>query len=189
MRLSSWLLRGVALAGLSLMTSGCVSRLALYDVRITLPDTMKDSRGVVPYTDVHLMALSPADTERLNRIGPTEYWDPNRRRLAFDDDKYILHFGGERARTGELARENPVWRRWSRAGAVNLFILANLRQGDAVVSPENDPGREIIPLQRTRLWFKPRWIIDAWIDRNGVGHEAPRRPWEQSTGQAPAEGK
>jgi hypothetical protein len=165
MRLLGWM--GVGL--LCAVSSGCISRLASYDVVVHVDESMGDEQGNLPSIEVHMLGLNQSEANMMERRSMTEYWNPNRRQDSWD--RAVMQFGARKEPRQVLGHEDPIWARWSRGGAESLVVLADLpglfQDRDSV----EDPRRQSIALKRTRLWVKPRRTIDIRIDRNGVYYQ------------------
>ena len=61
----TWLL--LSLCGLSVLMSGCVSRLAKYDVEVKADESLADAQGIYPSIEVHLMALNSPDSQIMDK--------------------------------------------------------------------------------------------------------------------------
>jgi hypothetical protein len=167
-RLGLWL----SLCGLSMLMSGCVSRLAKYDVEVKADDSLADARGMYPSIELHLLALNALDSQRMDQQSMSAYWDPNRRPDVLD--RCVMHFGGQQANRQILRNQDPIWERWNRAKALNLFVLADL-PGIVQDRPSiEDPRRVVIPLQRTRRWWRPHWIVQVRINRGDLSYVPPQ---------------
>ena len=166
----TWLL--LSLCGLSVLMSGCVSRLAKYDVEVKADESLADAQGIYPSIEVHLMGLNASDSQLMDKRTMSTYWDPNRRPDVLD--RYVMHFGGQQSSKQILGNKDPAWERWNRSRAINLFVLADL---PGIVQDQisiEDPRRVVIPLQRTRWWFRPRWLVRVQIHRGYLSYAPPQ---------------
>ena len=166
----TWLL--LSLCGWSVLMSGCVSRLAKYDIEVKADESLADAQGIYPSIEVHLMALNSSDSQMMDKKSMSTYWDPNRRPDTLD--RYVMHFGGQQASRQILGNKDPAWERWNRSRAINLFALADLPGIVQDQDPTEDPRRVMIPLQRTRLWFRPHWLVRVRINRSHLSYVPPQ---------------
>ena len=159
----------VAVGGLCALTSGCISRLAKYDVAVRVDEAMADEKGNLPSIEVHLLGLTQPEAQAMERRSMTVYWDPNRRQDSWD--RAVMFFGGQKEPRQYLGVRDPIWARWSRGGAERLVVLADLPGVFQDRDSAEDPRRLTIPIERTRLWFRPRHHLEVRIDRTGLIYE------------------
>lgn len=169
MNRATWLLKGMAMGVLCVATSGCISRLASYDVVVNLDQSMGDEKGNLPSVELHLLGMTQADSQMMERRSMTEYWNPNRRQDSWE--RSVMQFGTGKETRQVLRYKDFIWTQWNRGGAERLVVLADLPGVFQDRDSLEDPRRLVIPLKRTRLWIKPRLQLCIRIDRNGVVYQ------------------
>jgi len=167
-----WLARAGCVAGLA-FTTGCASHIAPHTVTVSMAETMADAAGVYPSVEVHLVALDPLDSRVFERMAVSDYFNPNRRMTRLD--KHLMAFGGQKADTLILQRNDPIWRRWDISGAADLFTLADLPGVQPAGNQLRDPRREVVPLHRSRWWFPRKQNLKFMLDRNGIYYVGPKK--------------
>lgn len=154
--------------------SGCATRLGLYDVSVALDQSLIDAHGHCEAVEVHLVALDPFQCENMARRSMTDYWRPGRRPDAYEAMKFHLYFGEDKDQIQRLSHTNALWQAWDQDGTKRLWVLADIPgvHQDAA----DDPRRLVVPLIRTRRWFRDQHTIDIGVSREGLYCVQPGMP-------------
>jgi hypothetical protein len=155
------------LCGLALALSSCGPPQAEpFEVRITL-DRSLDKASVL----VDLVGVSGSDQMVWQNYSMTKYWkegDPMRR----DAKKVVADFSAQTL-TFTLAKNDPIWDQWLRAGAVNLAVLAYLPGRFEDVPGNADPRRRMVSLFPRVYKEGSKTVLTFEIKRSGINATTP----------------
>jgi len=164
------LLAGLLL--LAVMATGCgQARMGKYSYRVSLDAANRDpSTQRMPSIEVDFIAVNEQEKELWQGQDIDAYFTPGNV-LRANADKYTMSFTDQRSQPQVLPRSDPIWDKWQRAGARNMFILASIpMRGDR---PTVDPRRYVLPLDQARWSVE---MIDLLIKPSGVVCQTPIRP-------------
>ena len=132
-----------------------------YEVKIRLQDEWVNRSGHYPPIQVHVVGLNYQEAVKWSNFSMSRYWRPHSERPSH---VYLVNLGGTRNRDHILPLSDPIWRQWERAGAVHLFVMADLPGIFEDKPGTEDARRLIVPLDRKR-WPSRTIEIMLWEDR------------------------
>lgn len=167
-------------AALAASTIGCCNgEMKSFDINVSLHDSLKDARGVLPAVEVDVVAVNNADLPTWEQKSMTDYFSPGDP-LRASADKYVFRLG-EDHRSETLSKDSAtgkkLWENWKKQGAMNLLVLSSYPTPQPDLPGDQDPRRRTLPLDCSR-WDKET-TLQFQIKSSGLTVLTPPKPPKQ----------
>lgn len=157
----------------------CNGEMRPFDVTVSLHDSLKDARGVLPAVEVDVVAVNAADLPTWQQKSMTEYFSPGDP-LRASADKYVFRLG-EDHRSATLKKDSPegkkLWADWKNQGAMHLLVLSSYPSPQQDLPGDQDPRRRTLPLDCSR-WGNEK-ELKFEIKSSGLSVLTPPKPPKQ----------
>lgn len=169
----------IALAISACAVGCCNGEMKPFDVSVSLHDSLKDTRGVLPAVEVDVVAVNNADLPTWEQKSMTEYFSPGDT-LRAAADKYVFRLG-EDHKSETLSKDGAagkkLWDDWKKQGAMNLLILSSYPSPQPDLPGDQDPRRRTLPLDCAR-WGDEK-ELKFQIKSSGLTVLTPPKPPKQ----------
>jgi hypothetical protein len=167
-------------AVLSACAIGCCNgEMKSFDINVSLHDSLKDARGVLPAVEVDVVAVNSADLPTWEQKSMTDYFSPGDP-LRASADKYVFRLG-EDHHSETLSKDSPagkkLWDDWKKQGAMNLLVLSSFPTPQPDQPGDQDPRRRTLPLDCSR-WDKET-ALQFQVKSSGLTVLTPPKPPKQ----------
>lgn len=165
----------IAITAVTVFLTGCgsckpgkVGPPGKYTIDVTRDESLKQAS--VP---VDLVGINAASLPRWQAYSMSDYWKP-RDTMRAAADKVELNFAPGEALTKTMDINHPKWEQWKNKSVTHVLVLANLPGAYADKEGNQDPRRQIVPLD-VCAWRKGTAKIPLLINRSGIDNLTPGR--------------
>lgn len=135
------------------LLAGCAA--PSYDVEVYLSPKFKEQLNVYPSLEVDIAGVNANEGERFASCLVDEYFQIGNA-LRSSTEHFTLYFSEDSIVPKRLDSGNPVWRKFGRKDAEQLYLLVNIPQESGKSTGPKDARKIMIPLERTGLFGSNR---------------------------------
>lgn len=157
----------------------CNGEMRAFDLNVSLHNSLKDARGVLPAVEVDVVAVNNSDLAAWEQKSMTEYFAPGDS-LRASADKYVFRLGEDHP-SETLSKDSPagakLWSNWKKQGAMSLLVLSSYPSPQPDLPGDQDPRRRTLPLDCAR-WDKETELL-LMVKSSGLTVVTPPKPLKQ----------
>ena len=157
----------------------CNGEMRAFDLNVSLHNSLKDVRGVLPAVEVDVVAVNNSDLPAWEQKSMTEYFAPGDP-LRASADKYVFRLGEDHP-SETLSKDSTEgkkhWENWKKQGAMSLLVLSSYPSPQQDLPGDQDPRRRTLPLDCAR-WDKEKELLFV-VKSSGLTVVTPPKPPKQ----------